>query len=194
MKRRTAILSLGGLVASGGAAMGTGAFTSVKAERTLEVNIQNDENAYLALLPATADGSAVENSSEGGRTPLAQESPFARIDQQSGRLELTVNALNADAVTEIPSLFRVENQGTNEVGVFLEAGDGSANPGVLDFFGLKDGSRVDLGDESNPVPLAVGDEAIVVGMTFNTQGIDPGDPIADTIVINGTDPNRGESQ
>lgn len=194
MKRRTAILSLGGLVAGGGAAMGTGAFTSVEANRVLEVAVENDENAYLALLPATTEGSAVENSSEGGRTPRAQDTPFARIDEETGRLELTVNALNSDAVTEIPSLFRIENRGTDEVGVYLDVGEGSANPDVIDFFGIKNGSRFDLGDEESPVPLDVGDEAIVVGMSFDTHGIGPDDPIADTIVINGVDPNRGENR
>ena len=192
MKRRTAILGLGGLVASAGAAMGTSAFTSVEANRVLEVAVENDENAYISLLPATTGGSAVENSSEGGRTPRAQNTPFARIDEETGRLELTVNALNTDAVTEIPNLFRIENRGTDEVGVFLNVGEGRTNPDVIDFFGIKDGSRFDLGDSESPVPLNVGDEAIIVGMTFDTHGIGPDDPIADTIVINGVDPNRGE--
>lgn len=48
MKRRTLILLLGG-ASSGAMSVGTGAFSSVEAERGVAVNVVEDENAYLGL-------------------------------------------------------------------------------------------------------------------------------------------------
>ena len=48
MKRRQLILLLGG-ASSGAMSVGTGAFSSVEAERNVEVSVVEDENAYLGL-------------------------------------------------------------------------------------------------------------------------------------------------
>jgi hypothetical protein len=48
MKRRELILLLGG-ASSGAMSVGTGAFSSVEAERNVEVDVVEDENAYLGL-------------------------------------------------------------------------------------------------------------------------------------------------
>lgn len=48
MKRRHFILLLGG-ASSGALGIGTGAFSSVEADRGVEVNVVEDENAYLGL-------------------------------------------------------------------------------------------------------------------------------------------------
>jgi hypothetical protein len=48
MKRRNLILLLGG-ASSGAMSIGTGAFSSVEAERGVEVNVAKDENAYLGI-------------------------------------------------------------------------------------------------------------------------------------------------
>ena len=48
MKRRTLILLLGG-ASSGAMSVGTGAFSSVEAERGVEVNVVEDDEAYLGL-------------------------------------------------------------------------------------------------------------------------------------------------
>ena len=197
MNRRTAILGLGGLVAGSGAAMGTGAFTSVTAERQVDVDVRNDDDAYLALRPVDSDGNVVDDLAEGDtdRVPETPEQnrPFALIDEQTGRIDIAVSALNGNAVTQIPSVFQIDNQGRNTVDVYIqaayEAGDGG-NPDVVEA-STADGDPLD--DEENPVALDNGN-SIVVDFTFDTSGIGPDDAIADTITIHGTDPDRGESQ
>ena len=73
MKRRNLILLLGG-ASSGAMSVGTGAFSSVSAERGVEVNVVKDENAYLGLDDDAGSG-------------------FVRITNQfAGDLELTVTA------------------------------------------------------------------------------------------------------
>ena len=73
MKRRNLILLLGG-ASSGAMSVGTGAFSSVEAERGMEVNVVKDENAYLGLDDDAGNG-------------------FVRIiNQFAGDLHLTVTA------------------------------------------------------------------------------------------------------
>ncbi|MFO7925507.1 MAG: hypothetical protein ACQET5_13420 [Halobacteriota archaeon] len=55
MNRRNVLIGLGGLVAGGGALLGTGAFTTVEAERTVTVNTAGDAGALLAF-EASGDG------------------------------------------------------------------------------------------------------------------------------------------
>jgi len=197
VKRRTAILTLGGLVASGGAAMGTGAFTSVEADRDFAVDVRNDDSAYLALRPVDADGNVVGNLSEGDtdRVPETPEQnrPFSLIDEDTGRIDIAVTALNADAMTVISNVFQIDNQGRNPIDVYVDIsyeGEGDGNPDVVEV-STSNGNALD--DDENPVELGDGN-SLVVDLTFDTSGIGPDDAIADTITIHGTDPNRGESQ
>ena len=55
MKRRNLILLLGG-ASSGAMSVGTGAFSSVEAERGVEVNVVDDEDAYLGLDDDAGEG------------------------------------------------------------------------------------------------------------------------------------------
>lgn len=195
MNRRTAILGLGGLVAGGGAAMGTGAFTSVEADRRVDVDVRDDTEAYLALKPVDHDGNPLENPSEGNRTPLAQDDPFALIDEDTGRLDLNVTALNANAVTVIPNLFQVSNLGREEVDVHFEKSfEGSdGNPQAVEFYRSEDDPETDdpLDDEDNSITLEDGN-SFVVDLVADTDGVGPEDDIIDTLTIVGVDVDRGD--
>jgi hypothetical protein len=52
MNRRNVLIGLGGVVAGGGALLGTGAFTTVEAERTVTVNTAGDASALIGLSEA----------------------------------------------------------------------------------------------------------------------------------------------
>lgn len=181
MNRRTAILGLGGLVAGGGAAMGTGAFTNVEAERTIDVDVQNDQNSYLTLEPVNTDGEPVD----AGREPRAQDNPFAEIDAETGRLTLYITALNADAETVIRNVFRIANYGTTEVTVSIE--QNGTNTDVLSFAD-QNGNSLDAGAG---VSLEDGG-SVVVDVTADTDGVGPEDDIIDSITIVGD--GRGDDQ
>jgi len=61
MKRRTLILLLGG-TSSGAMSVGTGAFSSVEAERGVEVNVVDDDEAYLGIaVDEETDGVQIKN-------------------------------------------------------------------------------------------------------------------------------------
>lgn len=49
MKRRTVLIGLGAVVAGGGAAFGTGAFTTVETARSVSVNVAEDSQALVGI-------------------------------------------------------------------------------------------------------------------------------------------------
>jgi hypothetical protein len=61
MKRRKFILGTGAAAASGASLLGSGAFTSVEADRNLAIDVAGDANAFLRLAPCTLDGEEQPN-------------------------------------------------------------------------------------------------------------------------------------
>jgi len=91
MTRRNVLVGLGAVVASGGVALGTGAFSSVTAGRTVSVNTAGDDSALLAL---SGDDEYVTNNTSGTLT----------IDLGS-----LTNGLNDDAITKITDAVTITN-------------------------------------------------------------------------------------
>jgi hypothetical protein len=93
---------------------GTGAFTSVEAERDAAVAVANDSSAYLRLTPV----------------PGSDNTPYVNVE--NGRLTVNIsdetngvigNGVNPNATTVFDDLFRIENQGTQTIYIWiLESG------------------------------------------------------------------------
>ncbi|WP_135365695.1 hypothetical protein [Halosimplex halophilum] len=119
MNRRQALIGIGSLAVGSGAALGSGAFTSVEADRTVDVTLADDSAALLGIAPAgpyTSDSSA---SSENAVT----------LDIGAGAS--VADGLNDDAVTELGNVIQLTNNAE-------AAGDGTA-PGVtVDFLDSSD--------------------------------------------------------
>jgi len=114
MQRRKFVIGMGALAAGSAAAVGSGAFSSVEADRELSVTIADDADAFLGL---------------------STSSPYAR--EEDGVLELTFNedadgddgvpegdGINPNATTVFRDVFEITNQGTQEIQVYVEAPDG----------------------------------------------------------------------
>ena len=108
--RRSVLVGLGGLVAGGGALIGTGAFTTVEAERTVNVQTAGDASAFLGLEPANRGGNP--------------NNPF--VEQNNNTVEITLEnpngnnganatGLNENAKTIFRELVTITNNGTQEV-------------------------------------------------------------------------------
>jgi hypothetical protein len=110
MQRRTFIAGFGSLAAAGAAAVGTGAFTSVEADRSVSVEVADDSDALLALEPA--DGPNGEYATTDGGT-LAVDLSASNPTSVGGQ------GVNQNAVTRIERVFAIENQGTQPVAVSL---------------------------------------------------------------------------
>ncbi|RKD95818.1 hypothetical protein ATJ93_2681 [Halopiger aswanensis] len=95
--------------------MGTGAFTSVEADRSLSIDTAGDANAFLAFSRATDD--------DGNVYPNAQE--YVEGDLSSGQFSLdftqsddtngAANGINKNAKTIFDNLFDITNNGTQDV-------------------------------------------------------------------------------
>lgn len=116
MQRRKFLIGAGSAAVGASALVGSGAFTSVKAERTMSVARVGDQSAYLGLTGGDADGvDEYVNGSDGGQLSI----------------DLTGNGegsgVNMGAVTEIGDsdeheseyAFKITNQGTQPVSLFF---------------------------------------------------------------------------
>lgn len=106
MKRRTVLIGLGATTV-GGAVVGSGAFSSVEAERDITVNVAGDENAFLRIAPLDGPNGNYATTEGGTLT----------IDLSDDNDEVQGDGLNQNAVTTIRNVFEIGNQGTQPVGV-----------------------------------------------------------------------------
>jgi len=108
--RRKFIAGLGALATSSAAALGTGAFSSVEAERSVSVEVGGDNNAYLGLRAERDD--IISDDGDGQLS----------LDLGSQTTDKGGEGFNKEAVTEIEGVFRITNQGTEEVGTGFATG------------------------------------------------------------------------
>jgi hypothetical protein len=111
MERRKFVVGLGSLAAGGAAVVGTGAFASVEATRTVGVNVAGDANAYLGL---------------------EETSPYAETNGKELTLDFSGNGngghgINADSVSTFDGVFRMTNNGPNDLDITIDK-SGLANP------------------------------------------------------------------
>ncbi|MDG5820130.1 hypothetical protein [Natronococcus sp. A-GB7] len=100
LNRRNTLIGLGTIVAGGGAALGTGAFSTVEADRTVDFGTTGDADALLAF--------------EVNSDTLEGE------DGNDGQIEIDVQDLNEDAKTRFDEAITVENNGENDVELSIE--------------------------------------------------------------------------
>jgi hypothetical protein len=112
------MIGMGSLTAGGAATIGSGAFESVRAERDLSVGLADDANAYLSL-DASISVYAEENN---GIISL-------QFDGSNGGQN--GDGLNDRADTTFANVFKLENQGTNEIRVQLGSDDQNPPIGQL---------------------------------------------------------------
>jgi hypothetical protein len=107
MERRKFVVGLGALASGSAAAMGTGAFTSVTADRQVDVQVAGDASAYLGL----------KNSGDANDAYFNTDNDEYFVDfADSGNSGSGVNP-NANTVAE--SVFKITNQGTQTVEIDL---------------------------------------------------------------------------
>jgi hypothetical protein len=107
MERRNFVLGLGALAAGSGAAVGTGAFSSVEAQREIGISVAGDADSYLAI----------ESGTENGEYLTGADTSAAALDLTSSNSQVTGGGegLNANALSTFADVFSVRNQGTQDV-------------------------------------------------------------------------------
>ena len=144
MNRRNVLIALGAVAIMTGIVFGTGAFTQVEADRTVNVDVAEDADAFLAIEEGPgANADYVDTDDDGA---IVVNLDGTNVDG---------DGLNPDAVTSIDDLITLTNQGTQEVGLRFELEVGGADDeGITLTF---DETTLDVGDSTD------GDLEIVTG-------------------------------
>ena len=170
MKRRKFIVGTGAAATGGSVLIGSGAFTSVQADRNVTVNVADDAQALLRLDPDDTD---YPNSAYAVETDGVVE-----IDITEDGSGFDGEGISPFATTTIEEVFPIENQGTQEVQVSVESADldGSDFEEEVDFFATPDPNdddpdfeQVSLLDDS--IEIGVG-EAVAAGLEIDATGDD----------------------
>lgn len=150
MERRKFLIGAGSLAAGSAAAIGTGAFSNVMADRHITVAVAEDSNAYLAFQNPDQPYASYNSHN-------IIEFDFASDNGNGGM------GLNEEASTRFNDLFDIKNQGTNEVYLWL-AQDAPESGAAQSFECLvedADGNEVDISEPGNYVTLTAGEQRSV---------------------------------
>lgn len=110
MNRRQLLAIIGAVGGAGAVVNGTGAFTTVQADRDVSVTVSEDALAYLAIDDTGNDNAEyVTEDATSGEFGIDLDGNNTTSGGGSG--------VNTDAVTVIEDLFEVRNQGTQAVDV-----------------------------------------------------------------------------
>jgi hypothetical protein len=177
MQRRKLLAGLGTLAVGGAAATGTGAFTSAEASRSVDVNVADEDKAYLAL-------EALDSGESENYGFVTQQGTGITIDiNDVAGVHDPANGVGLDSVYEFDNLFRVENQGTQEIEFEIDTlSDSDFTPSAsgltVEFY---PGSDPSSPLESNPSTLGTGTSQRI-GIRVDTVDPDIDDFTAETTV------------
>lgn len=182
MERRKFIAAMGSVAAGGAATVGTGAFTSVEADRSVDVEVAGDANAFLGL-DRTSDPNSQTYVTG---TPSSGEVAFDFSDD-NGATDLG-DGFNPNAVTEVDNLLEVTNQGTQTVHFYVDVrdidlSDGDGGQATLQLE-AKDSVGASSNEEDNiaegggasptPVDVQLGTgDSVVLDLIVDTTGFSP---------------------
>lgn len=158
--------------------MGTGAFTSVQNQRTVQVTITDDDDAYLRLTPENAGGVV--------RSSLVNDQLTIFIPGFSAGEYPTGEGINPNATYIFEPIAEVRNQGADPIELYSEVPESLPSEFERICLTKPDGGVLD--SEVDAIELSPG-EMTHVGLLIETSvDADPsGDRIETTLLIR-TDP------
>lgn len=172
MQRRKLLTGLGMLAAGGAATVGTGAFTSAEASRSVTVTVEGDADAYLSL-----DALGTDDTANNGFATQSGDGISIDINDV-GSVTDPADGVGLNSVYEFDKLFQVENQGTQEIEFEIETLSGDdfgSNVGedelTVEFY---TGSDADNPLDGDPVTLGTGDSKNI-GVKVDTEDLSTSD-------------------
>ena len=176
MKRRT-LLGSAAMAFGGASVLGTNAFTSVDAERSVRVDVVGDASAFLKLEPCD-HGGPVEVSDEDDEIhpeinpsdAVVVEDGMIRIDLTEHNGELTGHGVTEDSVWRFPNALDIKNQGSQPVCVDMCVGTdiGADTCDVPEIGAVDDDVKLDLEEDDPAVILYNGEDRGTFGTGIDT--------------------------
>jgi len=167
------MIGLGALTAGGSAAFGTEAFTSVEAQRNVDVTVAGDQSAFVAI-KALGSQNAVKYVSEEG-----DETIQLNLDDDSRG---SGGGVPQDAVTQVEELFSVINQGSQPVAVYFTDNSDAVTFRKSNSANNLDDTGSSLEGASDSVVLGVG-EQVKIGMTVDTREVSENGQLLDDVTM-----------
>ncbi|WP_241431558.1 hypothetical protein [Halorubrum distributum] len=165
MERRKFVVGLGALASGSAAAVGTGAFTSVTADRSVDVEVAGDSSAYLALTRAAGD-------SAGNTSPNSNK----YVQKSSGEVSFDFDGANTDgdgfnpnSVTVIEDLIEVQNQGTQSAYLGVDLSDLTISDGSGNEAGIELAASIP-DDGSTTGQTGSADDELAANIAFQGSG------------------------
>jgi len=113
MNRRNVLVLLAAIVIGGGLAVGTGAFSQVEADRSVNVDVSGDSSALLKISEGTSSG-LVQTTGAGDSVNI---------------IKFKETQLNDNATTTYNAALDIENNGNSDFDFYVE----DSGTGVIDF-------------------------------------------------------------
>lgn len=203
--RRNVIIGGGIIIGGVGIAVATGAFTTVEAERTANVNVVDDDVGFLRLLIAETEPTGVADPPYDN----FQNQDFVSVNEEGGTQGQDIiqfnfddagggehgQGLNDDALIGFNNVFMIENQSGQSIELDYaveQAGEDVSD--AVDLYYLDGETRIDISGETleyhdNPTEAEHETMVLYVGFEFDTRaditGISLGDePVDVTIIAN----------
>lgn len=171
MNRRQLIAGLGAVASGAGAALGTGAFTSVTANRDVSVSLADEDAAYLAMEPGdTSTNGVFANTGTDDQITLDFNDEITTYTSSG-----TGVGLNSEY--EFNDVFRISNQGTQTVSIkipdviFNPDSDGTDEV-LVEFYVLDSGTIERIDGSNAEVELDTGNQAEIGVFIDITDGDD----------------------
>ncbi|EMA00585.1 hypothetical protein SAMN05443574_1013 [Haloarcula vallismortis] len=134
LNRRSVLLGLGTISATVGGAFGSGAFSSVEATRTVDLNTSDDSDALLGFEPNGDPNNIIDTEDTSGDTATDGGDSVIKLQQKD---------LNQNATTKFNDALKVVNRGDKDVGVSVD------NTGNTSYIG--DGKLLDIQHGGNSI-------------------------------------------
>ena len=166
MKRRT-LLGSAAMTFGGASLLGTHAFTSVEAERSISIDVQEDGNAFLELAPCDEDSDVEIDHDESisrdfdPSNVVDDDDRDISIDLTGSNPDLGGSGITNNAVWRFPKALRIKNAGSQPVCVDVQlVNTNDEYPRV----GLNESENVNIdidGDEDHEKTISSEDPAVV---------------------------------
>nr|WP_154019520.1 DUF1102 domain-containing protein [Halapricum salinum] len=161
---------MGSLAAGGAAAMGSGAFTSVSANRSISVEVAGDSSALLGMQPSSGPNGAYA-SLEGGTLGI-----------DFSNSEFDASGVGSDSVYQFDDVFQITNNGTQTIYVWasVDFSDVGFEPGDVYFYPDGNEDKKLRNDTDEVLGLGVG-QAASIGVYVDSTAVTDGGTLSVTI-------------
>lgn len=157
LSRRNTIIGLGTLAGGAGVIVGSGAFSTVEAQRDVEIQTAGDHEALLALEP-TGSGTIVDDS---------DDIIGFDVDGAAG--------VNQNAKTTFRPAVKATNNGSNDVGLYVADKSDIGAGDVLDFQIPDNGGQRSIVGETEAVTISANGGEIDIDLVIDLIDRDSSD-------------------